>query len=406
VNAPERRPSIRERRVGGEWTLAGAVLGVLLVLLIVGGLTQTDRGRARVLAFTLTALAPRVQGDLRIERIAGNLLAGVRLYNIELRARDGEALLVADSAFINYGLRSLLGGDMELHELVIWNGEVVLRRMPGDTLWNYQKIFQDSVPGDPQAGDARAFIVRRGQMVNVNLRVETPWEPDPELGEAARDAEIAAVLADTARLMVDAVEGGYLRTQRFEIDRADVPRLAIASADRGGTFVHLAQFTGRIMIWREPAHLRDARLTVSLREERLEFRADPLRLPDSELIAAGVLLFGDTASYNISIQTAGAALADLQWLYPLLPEEGRIQGRLDIETRRAGTLFLVRDLRLQAPGTRLSGSFGLIAGETLQFVDVNLAADPLRVSTVEAMLPTELPVRGLQIDAVEIRPAS
>lgn len=406
MNAPEPRPSGRERRVGGGWTLAGAVAGVLLVLLVVGGLTQTDRGRAQVLAFTLSALGPRVQGDLRVERIAGNLLAGVRLYNVELRARDGEPLLVADSAYINYGLRSLIGGDMELHELVLWNGEVVLRRMPGDTLWNYQKIFQDTVPGDPAARDPRAFIVRRGQLVDVDVRVLTPWEPDTTLDADAQRAEIAAALSDTSRIVVDSVAGGFVRTQRFEVDRADVPRLAIAPLERGGTFIHLAQFTGRLRIWREPAHLRDARVTVSVREERLEFRADPLRLPDSELTAAGVLLLGDTASYNVHLQTAGAALADLQWLYPLLPEEGRIQGRIDIETRRDGLLVLARDLQLQAPGTRLRGSFGLVAGETLQFVDVNLSADPLRVSTVESLLPTELPVRGLQIDAVEIRPAT
>ena len=46
-------------------------------------------------------------------------------------------------------------------------------------------------------------------------------------------------------------------------------------------------------------------------------------------------------------------------------------------------------------------------GDSLLFSDISLRADPLDVNTVQAMLPVEVPVRGLRIGSVEIRsPAS
>ena len=67
------------------------------------------------------------------------------------------------------------------------------------------------------------------------------------------------------------------------------------------------------------------------------------------------------------------------------------------------TLYRFRDLEFTAPGTRLAGSFGLVVGETMEFTDVNLTAAPLRVETIEQMLPSGLPVTGLTIGEVEIR---
>jgi hypothetical protein len=395
----------RERRVGGEWVLLGALVGIAIVLAGAFWLTQTDRGRARVLAITLDALAPNVQGTLRVGRIEGNLLSGARLYDVELRALDGEPLLLADSAFVNYGLRSLTVGDIEIHELVVWDGLVVLRRMPNDTLWNFQKVFRDTVDVDDPT-EARAVVIHRMQLTSVELRIQTPWEPDPDLHRDARDWQIAEALADTVRLVVEEVPGGFLRTERYEIDHADIPLALIAPDERGGIALRVEQLTGRLYMWRDAAYLERARLMLTFVNDRLEIHAETLRFPDSELTISGVFLFNEETEINLSVETPGAALRDLRWLYPPLPREGYVRGRLLIETRPDGMLYWVRDLALEAPGTQIVGNFGMIVDDSVQFIDVDLVADPLRVETVEAMLPTELPVRGLHIGALEIRPAT
>mgnify|MGYP006145723515 CR=1 FL=1 len=86
-----------------------------------------------------------------------------------------------------------------------------------------------------------------------------------------------------------------------------------------------------------------------------------------------------------------------------MPEGGRASFRMWLETRGEATLYRFRDLAFTAPGTRLVGSFGLIVGDALEFTDANLTASPLRVQTIEEMLPAGLPVSGLTIGEVEIR---
>jgi len=68
-------------------------------------------------------------------------------------------------------------------------------------------------------------------------------------------------------------------------------------------------------------------------------------------------------------------------------------------------MFLARDGDITAPGTHITGDFGMIVGDTLRFVDVDLEMDPVRVATIEKMLPEGLPVRGLTLGGVEIRGA-
>jgi hypothetical protein len=66
-------------------------------------------------------------------------------------------------------------------------------------------------------------------------------------------------------------------------------------------------------------------------------------------------------------------------------------------------MFLARETDITAPGTHLVGDFGMILGDTLRFVDVDLEADPIRVSTIERMLPDGLPVQGLVLGGVTIK---
>jgi hypothetical protein len=68
-------------------------------------------------------------------------------------------------------------------------------------------------------------------------------------------------------------------------------------------------------------------------------------------------------------------------------------------------MFLAHDADVRAPGTHVVGSFGMQVGDTLRFMDVDLKAEPVRVSTIERMLPEGLPVRGLTLGGAEIRGA-
>jgi hypothetical protein len=76
-----------------------------------------------------------------------------------------------------------------------------------------------------------------------------------------------------------------------------------------------------------------------------------------------------------------------------------------LETRPEGTLFDIRDARFDAPGTRIDGSFGITVGDTIVFSNVDVQARPVRISTIERMLPEGLPVRGLVLGSATIKGA-
>ncbi len=136
----------------------------------------------------------------------------------------------------------------------------------------------------------------------------------------------------------------------------------------------------------------------------MRFNSPRVVFPASELRAVGeVDLREEEPKYHVVIRGEQIAFADMQWLYPRFPDEGGGALRLRLQTREDGFYFFARDLDLSAPGTRVRGQFGMLLGDTVRFVDPDLVAEPLNLRTVEQLLPTGLPVRGLVIGGAEIQ---
>jgi hypothetical protein len=381
------------------------LLGGLLVVLVVGGgvlwyLTQTRGGRERVLTLTMDRLGAGIRGKLEVKRIDGNLITGAKLYGVSLRDETGEPFVLADSAFLDYDLRTLTTPRIHIERAVLYSPEIYVYQLPGDTLWNYQKLFP---PGE-KPGPQRYTLVDRAWVVGADVRVRIPWEP-VDTAPRARRREIREALADTSPVMVQQVRGGYLRTINLRAVSGALRDVRFAPGSQAGSFFGIDSLFGTVQFFRTPFRLERVRGELQLVEDRVEFNAPLLELPDSRFAAAGVITLGkrgEDPRYDVTFRSDSVALRDLRWLYPRFPREATGGLTLLVETRDDGTLFLARDVRLRAPGTRLAGGFGMIAGDTLKFVDVNLRADPLDAAVLEGMLPDSLPVRGLRIGSVEI----
>lgn len=396
---------MRHRRV---WTLvlAGVLAAIALSVGALAVITRTQWGRERVLEYTLTSLGGRLRGGLEAERLEGNLITGAVLHTVAVRGEDGELILTSDSAYVNYELPTFFGGDVVLTELVLYSPELFLRRLPTDSLWNYQQLLLDTARVE---GPGRATLIDHARFVDAEVMVKLPWEPEPDLPQRQREREIREALTDTSRLVVEQVPGGYLRTLYFDVEEGEITDLVISSDQRGGTYLQVAGATGVARLYRGPPLLiRDVQGELALRAGVLRYEAPLIVLPQSRLQSVGTVdMREEEPRYDLVVSGRRVAFSDLQWLYPPLPDEGLATFRFWWETRPEGTLYRVRDLELTAPGTRLVGHFGLVVDGALLFSDVELVADPLRVETIEQMLPTELPVRGLHIGAVEISsPAS
>jgi len=399
------RASRGRRRPGALAVMAGIGIGILLAIGTVLSFTRTDWGRERVLAYTLETLGGRLNGVLTIERLDGNLLTGARLYNLALSDHDGIPLALVDSAEIRYRLPTLIGGDVVITRFRAYDADINLFLFPGDTLWNYQRVLVDPDP-DPEAPPG-ATLVERLSIINANVTIRGPWEPEPGLSPPAREAALRSVL-DDPRWMVEEVTGGYLRTMLMDIVEGEVSEVFIGPDERGGTYLEIDNMVSDIRLWRDPPlEIRSMRGRLHLRDGIINYEASEIVLPDSRAESVGRIdLRGERPLYDVVITAPAFALADLRFLYPWLPEDpggGTGSARVWLEDRPDGLLVLARDLSLSMPGTEIAGSFGLIVNESLRFVDVDLEADPLRVDSVERLFPVDLAVQGLVIGGAVIR---
>lgn len=389
------------RRRSVDWLFAGALITALLALGLVLGVTRTEWGRERIIELTVDALGSRIEGELVIGRISGNLLTGARIYDLSIRDPNGERFLDVDSAYIRYEVPTLLGGDMVLRDLVLYHPRLLLTKLPGDTLWNYRRVLP---PGEgPDSTGGRATILRDAALHDADIVVRTAWEPDEDLEQAARDEAIRLALSDTSPLVVTQTPAGLVREMRFMVDSLALPHGVIASRERGGNYFRISQFAGDLFLWRRALEVRNAAGQIAQLGDTVEFRLNPVLLPESRLSAAGIVdLSGPEPRYDLIGEGEQLAFSDLQPAYGRLPSGGSARLGFTFETRPDGSLITGRDFQMQAPGTRVNGAFTLLTGDTLRFVEAELEAPELRVATVEQMLPAEIPVRGLHIGTIGI----
>ncbi len=396
------------------WGLGGVVLGIALLLLLLNVVARTQRGHEFVLSRTLAALGKNVHGGkLVIEHIDGNLFEGAKLYGVRLQDNQGRAFLVADSAFLNYRLTTLVSPRIHITKATLYEPEIYIFKLPGDTLWNYQAIFADTVADDPTAPKKeRATLLDTIRVINGLARLQTAWEPDTSLSPAAQRAELAEALSDTSLALIDTVRGGYIRTMNFTRLNGRLSQIRFAPGTRSGSRIKVDSLRGVAQIFRKPVQFNQIQGQIALLRGHVELDAPVLRLPQSSLSLSGVIRTDSFPAwfnqdkapmYDLALRGDSVAFRDLQWLYPRFPAEARGSLSLRIEHRPGGLMFLARDGDITAPGTHIVGDFGMILGDTLRFVDVNLEVDPIRVATIERMLPEGLPVRGLVLGGVEIR---
>lgn len=413
--SPRRSRALRHT----AWGVGGLLLGVVLAFLVLNLVARTRAGHARILEYTLNALARNVQGSLDVQRISGNLFEGARLYGISLTEKDGTPFVVADSADVTYDVRTLLSPRIRINRLVLYKPNIYVRRSPGDSLWNYQSIFRDTVARDTSKPRVqRVTFVDTLRVVNGFTRVEIPWAPDSATSARAQREEVRLALRDTSPIIVRRVRGGYLRTINMTAVGGRLRQIRFSPGAESGSRITIDSLRGRVQFFRRPADVRHVQGNIAILPDRIEFDAPVLRLPGSRIATSGVICTkNDTRAcnraiptnqlpyYDVAFRSDSMAFRDLQWMYPRFPRDAHGKMSLFLETRPEGTLFDIRDARFNAPGTRIDGSFGITVGDTIVFSNVDVQARPVRVSTIERMLPEGLPVRGLVLGSATIKGA-
>ncbi len=384
----------RSARIG-LYVLAGLLAGLLIGIIVVLTLTRTQFGQERVRRFALGWLDEQVEGRVHIGSLGGRgLLGGLTLKDFYIIDSRGRPFLSADSARLAYNWRSFVSGRIVIDRATLYQPRVFLEQLPGDSVWNFQHVFPPREKAGTRRGPRRLILIGNTRLVNGLAVVRIPFEP----GEPITPT-------DTARFVIEEVPGGIAKTLRFDSINGFFPRVIWESPIEPGRLVDVRSLTGKGYLWREPFSLTGLRGTLTLRDTILSFDMPEVRLPNSQAAIVGRVVMEEGRNFfEVRADGRRFSFRDMQWLYPQLPDEGGGSGTLRILSQRPqGVLWHASNLRITAPGTRMSGSFGVITGDTLYFTDVDLRAAPLNLDLIQSMLPGKLPIDGLLIGTVEIK---
>lgn len=379
--------------------IAGAVVLTILALaaLALFIFTGTDIGRERVRRLAVDQLNGMVNGTVRIGAIEGNLLGGAILRDLVILDSAGAPFVSVERASVRYSVRDLLGRRIALDDVTLVRPIIILDRPPGGD-WNYERIFagDDESAPDTTLGFGDWISLTDVTVTNGHVVVRIPWEPDDELGPAARDSAAAAVLEGDSRLMVIRAPGGFQQVMEFQEVFAELPRLRIADPDTSTMLVRVAAARLRALPFRPPAaEIRDVNGDFLIASDSLYWRDNSAELANSRITDFSGTYEIESGDMWLNMNGEQVALADLRWLYPPIPSEGSGQLRFAMVMRGDSSDYVAREATIVSGETRIAGRLGLALTDSIRFHDTALRFSGLGTRLIEQLAPgVESPRHG------------
>ncbi|HUF76597.1 MAG TPA: hypothetical protein VMM35_09980, partial [Longimicrobiales bacterium] len=155
----------RSRRRVGRWVTAVAWTLVVLALVVVALLSQTERGQRIVIDRGLEIARAELAGELAVDEVrSGMLLTGMTLAGVRLDAAGGRPFLIADSVVVRYTPLSLLLGSPSLHSTTLHGMRLEISRYPGDDFLNVSRLLAEGPEPDSAAGASSPRTIALGRI--------------------------------------------------------------------------------------------------------------------------------------------------------------------------------------------------------------------------------------------------
>jgi len=392
--------------------LGRVLLGIVTVLLgivalagiVVVVLSSTNWGHERVRRIALSQLRNMVHGQVSVGKISGNLLTGLTAHDVSIRDSAGAPFLAAQELSARYALGALAQKHIWLTDVRVVRPLVVLDRQPGRE-WNYQSIFRrDTTPQAPSTGPGWGNWIKFENLTVVDgqLVVRSPWSPSDKLSAAARDSVVREALGGKSRLMIVRAanpapdKAPYQKVVELRSVDATVPLLQLADPNEKNRLARVATLRMTALPFRPPAAVvTDMRGAFSFNNDSLWWRGIQATMPGSRVSGDGS--YGiSTGDMVLKLRGAPAALADLRWLYPRLPSDGR--GTLDfaLTWRGSNQDYLATNADVTTGAAHITGNFGLALTDTFALHDTNLRFSNLDTRVLEQLVPSlTVPRRGI-----------
>ena len=367
------------------------VLSVILVLAVIAVwmVTNSDFGRERVRRLALTTLGGATHGIVRIGAVQGNLLGGATLVDISITDSAGQPFLAADSLTGHYVLRSFLSKKIEIDGLVLYRPRVVVEKLPGGE-WNYRRLWPQSAPTGPVdtlPGWGSWVKFTNATVMNGDLVLRSPWSPRTGLTARVRDSVVKDALGDGSRLKIIEVPGGFQKVIELAQLNGRFPLVRIADPNFKDRLIQVAAMSTKAFPFRPPAaDLRALTGHFEFNDDSLWWKGAAARLPASNLKGDGMYNISN-GDMRLSLAAAPAAFADFHWLYMNFPTSGGGNLGLTVKWEGATQDYVVRDANLRTGGAHLTGDIGVSVADTTYFHDANVRFTGLTTKQIEELAP-------------------
>ncbi|MCL7956576.1 MAG: translocation/assembly module TamB [marine benthic group bacterium] len=380
--------------------LAGSLTRVALGLVGIAFLTaagsllllsQTVVGRQAVADLVVDALEGTVNGGVRIGPIlGGNLFTHALVERFEITDPDGRLFVGIDSVRLHYNPLSLALGTFRFDDVSMERVRLVLRQHE-DGRWNFDRIFGDEEPAEPDTiddgrqGNDRILLsdvlVREGE-----VEVHVPWATG--LTGAARDSAVAQGLRGD-RLWRVRTTGPDRYERELLLHRLSgrFPLIRIVDPVRPLRFdMEGVSAEAEVVTQTLDVVSLDGSVEIS---DTVDIRLDAIELAESALSGSGWVHPVDPVQFDFDLEARDVGFADLQWIPLPVPARGGGPADLHLFTRGETIVVEARNGDIRVDDSRVRGDFTAALETVPRFERLDVDLQPLRLALVNEVLEIE-----------------
>ena len=363
--------------------IGAAVIGAFVAA------TQSEDGRDFIRRLAQAQLGRVVKGRVHLGAISGSFITDLTIDSLEIRDPQDSVFAATGPLRVTFDPRDLMDGRLFIRSVEAVRPRVTMRR-DFDGAWNVERIWPRK-PGPKRPRSRAAFgsvlVLEQVAVRGGDFAVTMPWAPSDTLRGAAREAAIAAKLADPGAEARRVGARRFTHTFRWRDIQADVPRIRLSYPDSAGRLFELARLD--VKETNPPFTFRDVQGTVRWLGDSIWFAVPHFALPGSRGRGEGKVWWGGgrPTNYRIRVEGDSVSLADVAWIAPSLPTEGSGSMVLEIRNDPAdpeALAYAITGMDVRAHRSRVRGDMTWVVGGPVTVLkDVDLEAAPVDFKLLE-----------------------
>ena len=388
------RRSSRQRRF---WWAAGIIFGAI------GGVgisyylaVNTESGRRWLLRTVISSANGLFggRGTLRVGVLRSISPTHIAADNVALLDTAGVPVVSAQHLEGSIAITDLLDKAIHLRRLAVRGLRLDLQR-DETRPWNIAYIISgDTVKTPPSATPGFGDDIRVDSLIVDGARIATiaPWAPHPVFAGAARDSVIA--VRDSLHDLVRTPAGTFFERRLVKLERVRARDAIIVDVEKRPASMQIDTLSG--VVSDPPIRIAQASGRIRWTGDSLQLDLGDVRLPASTGTAVGTIDWHHPGPlrYDVVIKT-NAGLSDLQWIWDVLPADGRGSAIVRLRTlvNPDDVEFVLSALDVKSGASRITGGVDVVVTPTqllLQRVDLTfmpLQSDLLRRISYDALPP-------------------